>query len=80
MEEWPDEEQPTMTIHQQILCSAFKDHAKIGWDQFFCGQIANAWRKPIDTYDSKRNLKMPVKVEHSIIQIHMTTPDPQYMQ
>jgi hypothetical protein len=38
---------------QQQLRSAFKAQAKIGWDQFFLGRIAKAWRIPIRTYYKK---------------------------
>jgi hypothetical protein len=43
---WNGPEEP---IQRQIR-SAFKAQAKIGWDQFFRGRIAKAWRKPIGTY------------------------------
>jgi len=44
--EWQGPEEP---IQRQIR-SAFKAQAMIGWDQFFRGRIAKAWRTPIGTY------------------------------
>jgi hypothetical protein len=46
---WNGPEEP---IQQQIR-SAFKTQAKIGWDQFFHGRIAKAWRIPIGTWYHK---------------------------
>jgi hypothetical protein len=43
---WNGPEEPI----QQQLRSAFKAQAKIGWDRFFHGRIAKAWRIPIGTY------------------------------
>jgi hypothetical protein len=43
---WNDPEEP---IQKQIR-SAFKTQAKIGWNQFFRGCIAKAWRIPIGMY------------------------------
>jgi hypothetical protein len=40
---------PEEPIQKQI-CIAFAAQAAIGWDQFFRGCIAKAWRKPIGTY------------------------------
>jgi hypothetical protein len=40
---------PHEPIHDQLQC-AFTAQASIGWDQFFRGRIAKAWRTPIDTF------------------------------
>jgi hypothetical protein len=46
---WNGPEEP---IQQQICSSAFKALSTTigGWDQFFHGHIAKAWRIPIGTY------------------------------
>jgi hypothetical protein len=44
---------PLDPIQRQIR-SAFRAQAKIGWDQFFRGRIAKAWRIPIGRYHKIR--------------------------
>jgi hypothetical protein len=40
---------PAEPIQRQSRC-AFQAQSRIGWDQFFRGCIAKAWRLPIGTY------------------------------
>ena len=39
---------------QRLLRAAFKAQTKIGWDQFFRGRIAKAWKRPIAMYYKER--------------------------
>ena len=44
--EWTGTEEPI----QREIRTAFREQARIRWDQFFCGRIAQAWKIPIGTY------------------------------